>query len=122
MKFDERIRGNIVIIDPKGKLTAESEGAFTETVLKRLNGGWVEVIVNLQDVPYIDSAGLGALVQMYTSAKRRGGRLVLTRVAERNHHLLSITRLVTVFDVYDSEEEAERSFRAARDVREAVSA
>ena len=65
---------------------------------------------NLQNIDYIDSAGLGALVYAYTTSKRRGTRLVLVRVFGKNRELLRITKLLTVFDVYETTLEAERSF------------
>ena len=68
------------------------------------------VALDLGDVPYIDSVGLGAIVQAYTSARRRGGDLKLLRTNRRIGRLLAITRLYTVLKSYDTEDEVERSF------------
>ena len=68
--------------------------------------------MNLKDVPYIDSGGLGQLLASYGSVMKATGSLKLLNVNSRNHDLLSITRLVTVFDSFDSEAEAVRSFQA----------
>jgi anti-sigma B factor antagonist len=69
------------------------------------------IVLNLKDVPYIDSSGLGELVAAYGSVMKAGGALKLLNVTSRNHDLLSITRLVTVFESFDSEAEAVRSFQ-----------
>ncbi|OFV92507.1 MAG: hypothetical protein A3G76_14020 [Acidobacteria bacterium RIFCSPLOWO2_12_FULL_65_11] len=110
MTIEETVRGNVVFIEPKGRLTVETEEEFRGTVRQLLETGWTRLVLNLADVPYIDSCGLGAIAQEYISARRRGGDLKLLNVAGRNHHLLTLTKLVTVFETYDSEDEAARSF------------
>jgi anti-sigma B factor antagonist len=70
------------------------------------------IVLNLKNVPYIDSGGLGQLVASYGSVMKTGGAMKLLNVSSRNHDLLSITRLVTVFETFDSEAEAVRSFEA----------
>lgn len=74
--------------------------------------GRTSVIVNLAAVPYIDSGGLGQLVACYTTLAKAGGRLTLLNVGTRNHDLLSITKLVAVFDTFDTEQEAIASYPA----------
>ena len=71
-----------------------------------------EIVVNLRKVPYIDSGGLGQLVASFASVRKAGGVLKLLNVGSRNSDLLSITRLVTVFESFDSETEAVQSFQA----------
>jgi anti-sigma B factor antagonist len=110
VKVNERIRHNIVIIDPKGRLTLETEAVFAEVVDKRLQAGCANLVLDLERVAYIDSAGIGSIVRAYCSAQRQGGRLVLLHVTGKNKQVLGITKLLTVFDVYDTEAEAERSF------------
>jgi anti-sigma B factor antagonist len=107
MRIEETVRGNVVIIEPKGRLTVEIEEQFRDTVRRLLESGRTRLVLNLANVPSIDSCGLGAIVQGYISARRRGGDLKLLNVSGRNHHLLTITKLLTVFETYDSEDEVE---------------
>ena len=119
MRIDERVRQNIVIIEPTGRLTVETEEQFTAAVRRLLHAGWTRLVLNLASVPYMDSCGLGALAQAYVSAWRHGGELKLLNVGGRNLSLLTITKLATVFEVFDSEDDAERSFGAGPRPRDA---
>jgi anti-sigma B factor antagonist len=110
MKIAEYVGNNIIILEPHGRLTVETTEYFRRAVARRIDQGWNRLIVDLQNIDYMDSAGLGALVYAYTSCKRRGTRLVLVRVFGKNRELLKVTRLLTVFDVYETTLEAERSF------------
>ena len=110
MKIAEYVGNNIVIVEPHGRLTLENTQYFRQAIARRIDQGWNRLIVDFQNIDYIDSAGLGALVNAYTSCRRRGSRLVLVRVFGKNRELLKITRLLTVFDVYETTLEAERSF------------
>ena len=110
MKIVEYVGNNIVIIEPHGRLTMETIQDFRRAVARRIGEGWSQLIIDLQNINYIDSAGLGSLVAAYTSCQRRGTRLVLVRVFGKNRELLRITKLLTVFDVYETTLEAERSF------------
>ena len=110
MKIEETTRGHVVIIAPNGRLTIETEASFRGAVRRHLDGGRTQIVLNLADVPLIDSCGLGAIAQEYISARRRGGDLKLLNVGARNQHLLTLTKLATVFETFDSEEEAARSF------------
>ena len=110
MKIAEYVGNNIVIVEPHGRLTMETIQYFRRAIAKRIDAGWNRLIIDLQHIDYIDSAGLGALVYAYTSCKRRGTRLVLVRVSGKNRELLTVTKLLTVFDVYETTLEAERSF------------
>ena len=71
----------------------------------------LKIILNLADVPYIDSAGLGEIVRTYTTVSRQGGKLKLLNLTKRIQDLLAITKLLTVFDTYDSEAEAIKSYK-----------
>jgi anti-sigma B factor antagonist len=113
MKIAEYVGNNIVIIEPHGRLTVETAQFFRKAITKRLNGGWPGLIVDLQHVNYMDSAGLGALIQAYTICQKHGTRLVFVRVFGKNRELLTITKLLTVFEVYETTLEAERSLRAS---------
>jgi anti-sigma B factor antagonist len=110
MKIAEYVGNNIVILEPHGRLTIETTQSFRQAIARRVGEGWNRIILDLQNVNYIDSAGLGALVAAFTSCRRRDTRLVLVRVFGKNRELLRVTKLLTVFDVYDTTLEAERSF------------
>ena len=110
MWVNERVRNDVVVIEPKGRLTVETEADFVGAVRRLLDAGRIRLVLNLADVPYIDSSGLGAIAHTYTSAWRRGGELKLLNVKARNRQVLKVTKLLTVFEVFDSEEEAVHSF------------
>ena len=113
MDITERIVDSITVLDLKGKLTI-GEGAqlLKDKSESLVFQGRNRVIVNLAAVPYIDSGGLGQLVACYTTLAKAGGRLTLLNVGTRNYDLLSITKLVSVFDTFDSEREAIESYPA----------
>lgn len=77
-----------------------------------LEGGVTKILLNLGDVSYIDSSGIGELVSAFTTTKNRGGELKLVNLTKKMHDLLQITKLYTVFDVYEDESEAIASFKA----------
>ena len=106
----EPVTRELVILEPDGRLTAETVHEFTRILSRCLRHGWHDVIVDLRFVNYLDSAGLGALAHAYLSSQRRGGRLVFANVCARNLELLRVTKLVTVFDIYGTTPDAERSF------------
>jgi anti-sigma B factor antagonist len=110
MRIAEYVGNDIVVIEPHGRLTLETATFFQHAVGRRLENGWTRLILDLQHVEYLDSAGLGALVHAYTSCRRHGTRLVLVHAVGKNRELLRITKLLTVFDAYETTLEAERSF------------
>jgi anti-sigma B factor antagonist len=113
MEITERTVGAVTVLDLSGKLTI-GEGAqlLKDKAESLVFQGRNQVIVNLDAVPYIDSGGLGQLVACYTTLAKAGGRLKLLNVGTRNHDLLSITKLVSVFDTFDTEREAIESYSA----------
>jgi anti-anti-sigma factor len=113
MVTSEPAAHQIVVLEPNGRLTAETVHVFTEVVARRLRDGCRDLILDLQNVSYLDSAGIGALAHAYTSSQQRGGRVVFVHVFGKNRELLRITRLLTVFEVYDTTTEAQRSFLIA---------
>lgn len=113
MKITEYVGNNIVIIEPHGRLTLETAQFFRNALVKRIDGGWHGLILDLQNIDYLDSAGLGALAHAYTSCSTHGMRLVFVHVFGKNRELLALTKLLTVFDVYETTLEAERSLRAS---------
>jgi anti-sigma B factor antagonist len=114
MEINERIVGGVTILDLNGKLTIGDGAQLLKDKSESLVfQGRKQVIVNLGAVPYIDSGGLGQLVACYTTLTRAGGRLTLVNLNTRNHDLLSITKLVSVFETFDTEREAIDSYAAA---------
>ena len=114
MEISERVIGGVTILDLKGKLTIDNGAQLLKDKSESLVfQGRHQVIVNLEAVPYIDSGGLGELVACYTTLTRAGGRLTLLNINKRNHDLLSITKLVAVFETFDTEPTALESYSAA---------
>ena len=114
MQITERQVGDVMILDLKGKITlGEGDELLKDKVNSLVNQGHKKIVLNLADVPYIDSAGLGEVVRTYTTVSRQGGSLKLLNLTKRITDLLSITKLLTVFETYDSENEAVQSFSAS---------
>jgi anti-sigma B factor antagonist len=113
LNISERQIGAVTILDLAGKLTID-QGAerLKDKVNSLMQQQRTAIVLNLGGVSYIDSGGLGQLVASYSSLSRTAGGLKLLNVNKRNHDLLSISRLVTLFDTFDSEDEAVRSFAA----------
>ena len=103
---------DVVILDISGRLTL-GEGTITlrDALQKLLNRGERKFVMNLEHVDYIDSAGLGELITGFTTVRAQGGQLKLLKLTHRIHDLLQITKLLTVFDSFDSETEAIKSMR-----------
>ena len=117
MQIEERAVGDVVVLDLKGKITlGEGDELLKDKVNSLVNQGQKKIVLNLADVPYIDSAGLGEIVRTYTTISRQGGSLKLLNLTKRITDLLSITKLLTVFETFDSENEAVRSFSASAKV------
>jgi anti-sigma B factor antagonist len=115
MQIEERSAGDVTVLDLKGKMTlGEGDELLRDKINSLIQQGRRKVVLNLEDVPYIDSAGLGEIVRTYTTISRQGGSLKLLNLTKRISDLLSITKLLTVFDTYDSEADAVRSFSSAR--------
>jgi anti-sigma B factor antagonist len=111
MKIDTRTVGEIMILDCSGKITlGEGTMAIRNTVREVLKNGGKKIILNLADVNYIDSSGIGELVSTYTTVTNNGGQLKLLNLTKKIQELLAITKLLTVFQVYDNEPAALASF------------
>jgi anti-sigma B factor antagonist len=111
MKIEERNVNDVIILDLKGKmLIGEGDELLREKINSLVEGGKKKVVLNLADVPYVDSAGLGEIVRCYTTVSRKDGKLKLLNLTKRIHDLLAITKLLTVFETYETEEEAIKSF------------
>ena len=113
MEIAERKVSDVTILDLTGKMTlGEGDELLKQTINNLLAAGGRKIVLNLEGVPYIDSAGLGEDVRPHTTASRQGGSLKLLNLTKRIEDLLSITKLLTVFDTYDSEADAIKSFSA----------
>lgn len=113
MQIDERSAGDVTVLDLKGRMTmGEGDELLKDKVNSLILQGRKKLVLNLADVPYVDSAGLGEIVRTYTTVTKQGGSLKLANLTKRITDLLSITKLLTVFDTYDSEADAVRSFTA----------
>jgi anti-anti-sigma factor len=99
MQIGERISGNVFVIEPNERLTAETEPVFASYFIRLLEAGYRQFALSLAGVPYIDSMGLGAIVRAHTAARLRGGELRIVDVKGQNRRLLEITKLLTVLNV-----------------------
>src|SRR3989442_7192472 len=114
MQIEERSTGDVTILDLKGRMTiGEGDELLKDKINSLILQSRKNLILNLEGVPYIDSAGLGEIVRTYTTVSRQGGNLKLLNLTKRISDLLSITKLLTVFETYDSEADAVRSFSSA---------
>ena len=115
MQIQERAVGDVMVLDLKGKITlGEGDELLKDKVNSLVNQGHKKIVLNLADVPYIDSAGLGEIVRTYTTVSRQGGSLKLLNLTKRITDLLAITKLLTVFETFDAETDAVKSFSAAK--------
>lgn len=111
MNIPSRSREGVTILEPKGKITiGVGDIALREAVHATLDGGNKDLLINLKEVTTIDSSGIGELVSAYTTVTNRDGRLRLLHLPPKVQDILQITQLVTVFDIYDDEDEAVASF------------
>ena len=111
LEIAERQIGAVTVLDLVGRLTIDQDAQrLKDKIHSLILQQRTAVVLNLGDVSYIDSGGLGELVACYGSLAKTSGGLKLLNVNKRNHDLLSITRLVTIFDSFDSEDEAVKSF------------
>ena len=114
MQIEERSVGSVVVLDVKGRITlGDGDNILKDRINTLVSQGRQQILLNLAGVSYIDSAGLGEIVRNYTTLSRRGGSLKLLHLTKRITDLLSITKLLTVFETFDSESEAVKSFSAA---------
>jgi anti-sigma B factor antagonist len=111
MKFNTRQNGEVTILDLGGRITIGSgEEALRNAMQEIMNNGSKKILINMAGVSMIDSSGIGELVSAYTTATNRGIKLKLANLPAKVSDILTITQLITVFDVYDSESEAVQSF------------
>lgn len=113
VRLSTRQVGDVTVVDVSGRITlGEGSSTLREGIRELLAKGQRKILLNLGDVSYIDSSGIGELVSGYTSVTNAGGQLKLVNLTKRVNDLLQITKLYTIFDIYDNEITAVRSFSA----------
>ena len=112
MKITERKVGDVTVLDIEGKiLLGEGNVQLKRKIDELVERNEIRVVLNLEQVPYMDSGGLGEIVRSYTTATRAGGNLKLVNATKRISDLLTITKLITVFEIFDNETAAVASFK-----------
>jgi len=114
LNISTRQSGGVTIVDLSGKIAlGESNRALHEAIKNLIDAGNKNILLNLKSVTLIDSSGLGELVAGYASAERNGGAMKLANLSDRFIELITITKLYTVFDIYDNEADALAGFGTA---------
>ncbi|HWS53488.1 MAG TPA: STAS domain-containing protein [Pyrinomonadaceae bacterium] len=112
LNIRERQAGDVTILDMDGKITIGEGSVSLRGAIRRLiEEGKKKILLNLSGVSYVDSSGIGELVSSYTTTSSKGGQLKLLNLTQKIQDLLAITKLLTVFDVYDDEASALNSFK-----------
>lgn len=112
IKANNRQVDGVTIVDMSGRITlGEGSVILRDSIKELLGSGHKKILLNLGNVSYIDSSGIGELVSAFTSVRNQGGELKLLKLTKKVHDLLQITKLYTVFDVKDDEADAIRSFK-----------
>jgi anti-sigma B factor antagonist len=118
IEIQQREHEGITILDLKGRLTVGEEvSRFRERLQKLIDSGHRNIVLNMEQVDYIDSTGLGALVMAYTSMQRAGGKIKLLNLTRRSIELLVMTKLTTIFEVFNDEQSAINSFFPDREIK-----
>jgi anti-sigma B factor antagonist len=116
--IQQRDREGITIQDLKGRLTVGDEvSRFRDQLQKLITSGHRNIVLQMEDVDYIDSTGLGALVMAYTSMQKAGGKIKLLNLSRRGIELLVMTKLTTIFEVFNDEQSAINSFFPDREIK-----
>ncbi len=112
LKFDIRNVDNVAVVDLTGRITlGEASGMLRNTIKELIADDRKNILLNLAGVSFIDSSGLGELVGAFATVNNRGGRLKLLNLQKRVQELMQVTKLVTVFEAFEDEGAAVRSFR-----------
>ncbi len=110
LELSTRTVNGVLVVDCSGRIVFGEESAHLRDMIRKLINGNNRIVLNLGGVSYIDSGGLGTLVALYTTAHTAGGTIKLAKLTQRVGDLLQVTKLLTVFEVYDSVEKAVQSF------------
>ena len=111
LRMNSRVKDDVLILDCIGRIVFGEESAALRDAVKSALTGNPNVLLNLAEVNYIDSGGLGILVSLYTTAHNAGGALKLACLTQRVGDLLQVTKLLTIFEVFDNEQAAVNSFQ-----------
>jgi anti-sigma B factor antagonist len=112
LNISERQAGDVTVLDASGKITIGDGSVALRTTIRRLiEEGKKKILLNLGNVSYVDSSGIGELVSSFTTIQREQGQLKLLNLSQKIQDLMTITKLYTVFDVYDEETKALNSFK-----------
>jgi anti-sigma B factor antagonist len=111
LRMSTRALEGVLVVDCSGRLVFGEESASLRDTVKKLLAESPKVVMNLREVNYIDSGGLGTLVSLYTTARNAGGAVKLASLSQRVGDLLQVTKLLTIFEVFDDEETAAKSFK-----------
>jgi len=111
LRLSTRTLDGILLVDCAGRIVFGEESAHLRDTVKQLITENKRIVLNLSGISYIDSGGLGTLVALYTTARNSGGAVKLANLTQRVGDLLQVTKLLTIFDVYDTEQKALDSFR-----------
>ena len=112
LRMSTRALDGVLVVDCSGRLVFGEESASLRDMVKKLLSESPQLVMNLREVNHIDSGGLGTLVSLYTTARNAGGAVKLASLSKRVGDLLQVTKLLTIFEVFDDEEAAARSFNA----------
>ncbi len=109
----EKLVGGVLVLDLRGRVTlGEETEALRERIKRLIAAGHLKMVLNLEELAYIDSSGLSTLISSFVSVRNQGGQLKLLRLTRRVSDVMQITKLSTVFEIYDSMEDVQRSFAA----------
>ncbi|MGD1154297.1 MAG: STAS domain-containing protein [Terriglobia bacterium] len=115
VKLTTHEKGDVIIVDASGRLTlGEGTSALRKKMRELAEGGSRRILLNMADVTYIDSSGIGELVAAYTTVTTAGGEMKLLNLAKRVHDLMKITKLYTVFETFEDDASAIGSFSVAK--------
>ncbi len=113
LRMSTRSLEGVLVVDCSGRLVFGEESASLRDTVKKLLSESPKLVMNLREVNHIDSGGLGTLVSLYTTARNAGGAVKLASLSKRVGDLLQVTKLLTIFEVFDDEEAAARSFNVS---------
>jgi len=113
LRMSTRAVEGVLVVDCSGRLVFGEESASLRDTVKKLLTESPKIVMNLREVNYIDSGGLGTLVSLYTTARNAGGAVKLASLSKRVGDLLQVTKLLTIFEVFENEEAAAKSFKNA---------
>lgn len=110
LKMADRVVEGVTVLDLQGRLVLDEADFFRRRIEDLIRENRLKIVLNLEDVTYIDSAGIGMMVGKYLSVRREGGDVKLLHLSPRTTRVMTITKLMTVFETFESEEQAVRSF------------